>query len=454
MKSRYNPNLYDKITLGAGMLLRLIYVSFSTIYDRQHDIGMIKLSAGHPVTGGHLGYIQYIYENLRIPDVDPTGVYQFHHPPLHHFISALWMHLVSLFTNRYDVIEESMQVVPFVCSLITLVVIYFLLRELEIPSFPRSFVMLFMSVQPGLIILSGSVNNDCMGLMFTVLIIYYTVLWSKNPSLKNILLLAIFMGAGISTKQNVAQMAFPVALVFIYKFFKSEGEDELQTKNLIGEYLLFGVVSIPLGMWFYIRNLIKFNTSLLWVYELPEDSWQYTGNVPLVNRFLWPNVSEMIDNVKHFRIGCGYNVWMQIMRTSVLGEWDMADAPRIVKIIAVILMLSGAFLGVVSLICFVRALILKRTTESLKVNTESKILLVSGYVITMMLYFIFVYRYPQQCSMDFRYITVVLVFLMIGFALDLSEIKNEIIKYIFKLSLGAYVVASLLMLSVWCFTMN
>ena len=34
-------------------------VFFSTSYDRQYDIGMIDLDAGHTVTGGHLAYIQY-----------------------------------------------------------------------------------------------------------------------------------------------------------------------------------------------------------------------------------------------------------------------------------------------------------------------------------------------------------------------------------------------------------
>ena len=51
------------VILAAGCMLRLFYVLFSTIYDRQYDIGMIDLDAGHTVTGGHLAYIQYLYEN-------------------------------------------------------------------------------------------------------------------------------------------------------------------------------------------------------------------------------------------------------------------------------------------------------------------------------------------------------------------------------------------------------
>lgn len=84
---------------------------------------------------------------------------------------------------------------------------------------------------------------------------------------------------------------------------------------------------------------------LVWIYTLPEDSWQYTGNVPVLNRFLFPVPSEMLDNLRQFKLGCGYNVWMQIIRTSVLGEWDMADVGRSVKVLAVLLMLVGAAAG-------------------------------------------------------------------------------------------------------------
>ena len=69
---------------------------------------------------GHLGYIQHLYQNITLPDVDPTTVYQFHHPPLHHYTCVLCMKIVSLFTDNLDVIEEAIQVVPFVCSLVIL----------------------------------------------------------------------------------------------------------------------------------------------------------------------------------------------------------------------------------------------------------------------------------------------------------------------------------------------
>ena len=88
------------IVMIAGALLRLFYVAFSTIYDRQYDIGQIDLDAGQTVSGGHLAYIQYIYHN-GLPDFDPTAVYQFHHPPLHHCLSQLVPHLPPQYHSSY-----------------------------------------------------------------------------------------------------------------------------------------------------------------------------------------------------------------------------------------------------------------------------------------------------------------------------------------------------------------
>lgn len=192
------------VILAAGCMLRLFYVLFSTIYDRQYDIGMIDLDAGHTVTGGHLAYIQYLYENWKLPDFDPTTVYQFNHPPLHHYLCALWMKLCSLFISNTDVLEESIQMVPFVCSLL---ILWFLLRlaeQFDLTEKAKRFVLLLFCFHPALVLLSGSVNNDCMSLMFTVMCVYYTILWSRFPTAHNILKLAVSIALGMLTKQSVA----------------------------------------------------------------------------------------------------------------------------------------------------------------------------------------------------------------------------------------------------------
>lgn len=445
--NRDNPG--GLLIVAAGVLLRLVYVLGSTIYDRQYDIGMIDLDAGHTVSGGHLAYIQYLYENMRLPDMDPTTVYQFHHPPVHHFISALWLRLISLFTANTDVIEEAVQVVPFVCSLVMIYATVQILKRFELSKTAYNFALAVICFHPSLILISGSVNNDCMALMFSFLCILATMRWIDKQSVRNIVFMALWLGLGISTKQNVAELAFVIAIIFVVVLTKTVKSGS-GLKQLIVQYLIFGIISVPLGMWFYIRNLVKYNVSILWVYELPADSWQYTGNIPVINRFLWPIPSEMLDNLKNFKIGCGYNVWMQLMRTSVLGEWDMASVGKAVKLVAVALMLAGAFLAVVAAVFFVKAFVCKSADKEKVINPMYRLLFVGGYAVTMLFYFGFAYRYPQQCSMHFRYIEITLLLQAAGLAVTFDSLKNKKIRVFLWLCLAAFAVLSMAMCAVWC----
>ena len=179
--------------------------------------------------------------------------------------------------------------------------------------------------------------------------------------------------------------------------------------KVIGPYAAFLAVGLPLSLWFYVRNLVRWHVPLLWVYTLPDDSWQYVGGVPLVNRFLWPVPSEFLGNLRHFTIGCGYNVWLEIIRTSMLGEWDMAGVGRPVKMLAVLLMLVGTLLGLLCTIDLGAACSGGHGREKGFLFPEDRLLLGLTWLITMVCYLKFVYDYPQQCSMNFRYIAVVLV---------------------------------------------
>lgn len=437
--------------LAAGALLRLFYVCFSTIYDRQYDIGLIDLDAGHTVTGGHLAYIQYLFENWHMPDFNPTSVYQFHHPPLHHFLCAVWMKGCSLFIRDTDLLEESIQAVPFIASLLILWVLLRLLKQSGLGEKAVRFLMALFAFHPALVLLSGSVNNDCLALLFTLLCIYYAVEWGRRPGFGSILKLALFLGLGMMTKQNVAELAFPIGLLFLWVLWNAvrrEGWKGKTVRGLVGQFTVFGLVSIPLGMWFYVRNLLRYQVGFLWVYELPADSWQYTGNVPVINRFLWPVPGEMVDNLLHFRIGCGYNVWMQIIRTSVLGEWDMAGVGRAVKLLAVLLMLLGALLALAAFGAFVRVFLLGRKKD--RPDTPLRLIYTTGYLVTMAGYLLFAYRYPQECSMHFRYIEVTLLFPAVALGFWLQETDR---KWLWKAAwgvLGCFAACSLLMTGVWC----
>ena len=521
----------ERLILAAGFLLRFLYVLFSTIYERQYDIGAIDLTAEHTVSGGHLAYIQYLYQNGHLPDVDPTTVYQFHHPPFHYIVSAVWLRLASVFIREPRALEESLQVIPLICSLAVLTVLLKIVRQCGLRGRGGRIALSVFAFHPSLILLSGSVNNDGMGLLFTVLCIYEMIAWikawsqeaaynggsgqlagndktsGKRQSWKHIVLLAVYLGFGIMTKQSVAELAFPIGIIFAAEFFRTVYEEcraesrheepagqskpEMITNTvrggrfrstglLLAQYAIFLLISIPAAMWFYIRNYIRYRMPLVWVYTLPEDSWQYVGNVPVQYRFLMPKPSDLMDNIRHFQIGCGYNVWMQIFRTSVLGEWDMAGTAKWIKLLAVVLMLLGAVLGVTAFLCMIAVLFRvvfskEKAAEgsygSVKENIKEIrsmgrayvcrkiwVFLLLVYLVNMVFYLRFAYDYPQECSMNFRYITVTLV----TPALALGAVSGQpdcmwnsrlqsFISRAAGVLLALFCTASFLMTIVWCF---
>ena len=71
------------LILTAGFLLKLVYVLYTGIGTRQHDVHSFTDS-----TNGHAGYIRYLYTYGHLPDFDPRQEFQFYHPPLHHILST------------------------------------------------------------------------------------------------------------------------------------------------------------------------------------------------------------------------------------------------------------------------------------------------------------------------------------------------------------------------------
>lgn len=87
----------------------------------------------------------------------------------------------------------------------------------------------------------------------------------------------------------------------------------------------------------------------------------------------------------------------------------MADVGRPVKILAVLLMLSGALIGLLCTIDLGAACLGGSGRKKRFLSPEDRLLLGLTWLVTMVSYLKFVYDYPQQCSMNFRYIAVVLV---------------------------------------------
>lgn len=472
MKKRVTDNFKLNVIMITGVLLRLYYIlATPVIQSRQYDLGSAVPEEG--IFTGHLGYIFYLFTMKGLPDFDPREVYQFFHPPLHHTVSALWMGVVSLFTDNRDLWMEWLQVLPFLYSVLMLFVIRQICREFKLRGKALCFVMLVVSFHPSLIFMAGSINNDCLALLFQFATIWLALRWYRDRSLWNILGIALSISLGMLTKLSVGMFAIPVAFLFLYVLI-TEWQAAVKQNGSAGngmwsffpikrfwQYLVFGIVCVPIGLSWAVRCLLRFGMPLTYVNHLPAESWQYVGNYSLLERFFIPNPIAFLRNLAHGSLGFGENVWVQLFRTAALGECDLSTFPLWGKIVALLMITVAFVLAVWAFVLLIRVFVFGKQKDFPILDMGKRCFWLLGYAVLLISYLNFCYNFPHQCTMNFRYMvpTVLYPALAAGLAMqrtESSDLSGKTAAFGKKWctclqGLGtAYAIISVLTIIVWC----
>jgi 4-amino-4-deoxy-L-arabinose transferase-like glycosyltransferase len=116
---------------------------------------------------------------------------------------------------------------------------------------------------PGFTLIASSVNNDILSVMLSLLSLYFALVWYKKPSLKTIVFTGIAIGLAMMSKLSAGFMAFPVGFLFLLGFIKSKTK-----KDIFKEFVVFALITFPLGLWFPVRNYIRWGVPFTFVHEL------------------------------------------------------------------------------------------------------------------------------------------------------------------------------------------
>ena len=404
------------LMFSAGFAVRLNYVLITSVTARvrQHDV--------FPFGGtkGHSAYIEYFYNHgFTLPKSDPIARAQFYHPPLHHFLAALWMRLLTTFGMSYERAVASLPFLTLIYSMIALVVCERILDRLNLRGFSKIAPLAIMTFHPTAILLSGSINNDNLATLFTLLALYAAINWYYSPSTKNIIPVAAAIGLGMSVKLSAALIAPPIAMLFLIYLIT-----EKKRLPVIKQYAVFSCVCFPLGLWYYIRNAVKFDIAINFVPMLPETSEQYIGNYSAAER-LFGFSNHPFENVFLNRIATGadfyeYNPFVAIIKTSVFGEYNFVKYYSGITPYCRVLLVLNIIMIAISLIAGVYFLF--RKTD--KVDGVLRGFLIFYYALMMLFYFKFIFDYPHNCSMDFRYLVMTFIIgsVVIGVSIDQAEI--------------------------------
>jgi len=428
-----NDKYFLLFVMVFSLLVRLYYICSISVFDMQHDVGT-------PDTYyGHLGYISYYMQNFHLPDFDVREAFQFWHPPLHHWISAAFLAIIwKVFPDMHGNYEP-LQLLPLLYITLCIWIVWKLLNLWNFKGASLYLPFLIIAFHPTFIILSGSVNNDALCFLFTILSIYLSLLWYRSPSIKLIIACALSIGLGMSSKGTAAIAAFPMAFIFLVGLFKYK-------MKVFGQLILFGIISLPLGMWWYIRNYILFDVPINYIYRTSTDAIGYLGNVPTwkrvfdfdIRRFSFQNIYVQFEG-RFTEV----NPITALLKSAVYGQ-SWFNYNIYIRIVAYPLVFIWTVFTTLSL--YALPGLLKKSKEFLISNISIIIL----FVVQFISYYTFCIEYPYVWTMDIRYALPILL----CHCLWLSAFTHEhptwekVIKYFTY----AFVVITLLVFFLFTFT--
>lgn len=368
---------------ASGLVLRIGYMLYTPYTLRGHDVGELT---GYQ----NAGYIATIFLHGRLPS---TNIGLFYHPPVAFFLDAVVMKAYAFLTPGRDIAYwmEAAKLVPAFASCAVLVVCCRLFQELGLPRRAMLFAMAILAFHPTFFILSASINNDMLMVFWVAVSLLYTVKWYKNQTVCNILILAVAIALAITTKASGALVALLAAVIFLLALRQKQPLG--YRRKLFGQFVLFAVVCLPLGLWYAVRNWLLFGQSFSYVLPMSTKSTLYIGGHSLVSRFLSFPIGELFTNFFCNPYG-DYHLWIYLVKCSVFGEFSFDSGYWF----AAPLLVFNLILIVLSLIAMVWVLFAKDMPRF------PKWILGGLWLLQMGSFLLFNLKYPFGCTMDFRYI--------------------------------------------------
>lgn len=374
------------IFIAVGFILRIGYMLYTPFYVRSHDLGDIT-----PDGYGHAAYILKLMINHRLPE---TNWIQFYHPPLYHFLSACLCSFVNgiMGWETYEEVLEIAKIVSCVASCFSLMLLPKLCKELNMNERASALATAVIAVFPNCFLLAGRVNNDSLVIYFMILAILYTLRWFKDQSWGNTIVLALAFGLGMMTKSSCGTIALFTGPIMLYVFIK-----KLLAKDwmkIFGKLCTFAAITFPLGLWYTVRNYIKFDQPFGYVVDIGKESKIYTGDVAFFDRFIQFPLAKLWNPIYAYPWE-DYNISMYTIKSSMFGEFEY----KIAEIVPKGLLLMNLVLILLSLGAMIYLLVKRKELNCM--------LRIGMPLLWLLIYGSFLYfnvQYPYGCTMDFRYI--------------------------------------------------
>lgn len=386
-KRTQNAESTIKMIMIGGMIMRIGYMIYTDCNVRAHDLWEIDVNST-----GHAGYLLRLIENHRLPESNYLQLYQ---QPFYYLISScfsIFINFILRCKEPYYLVDAA-KTVSCAASCISLLVCRKLFEECGLKAEEIKNAMLLTAFLPVFYLTGGRVGPNALAAMFMLLAFLYTMRWIKQPDWKNTIILAVVYGLGVMTKISSGVIAIMTALTFIKKLFCRSGSKEKAVLML--KYVVFGMISLPLGLWYSVRNYILFHQSLNYVLPQGKSSTLYTGMHSVAERLFGIDFANLIYS-PYTNVFEDYNAPVYYVKSSLFGEFTY----QVPGFIPVLLLLCAVLLSAAVFAAIVWQIVKNRADKA-------------GNLVAMMFLLFygnmlwFYLQYPHGCSMDFRYMTFI-----------------------------------------------
>lgn len=383
-----------------GIVMRMGYMLYTGCELRGHDLGEISAD-GY----GHAAYLLKLLEKGRLPESNAGQLYQ---QPFFYLAGTLISRCVNGTmggsTPYYFV--DAAKIVSCFASCMTLLAAERVCSLFQLEEKGKLLAVSLIAFLPDMYLTGGRVGCDACHTLFCLLAFYYTCRWYQEQSWKNIILLALIYGFGMMNRTSMGVMALFTAVIFLLLLWRVENQKELAVQ--LGKYAVSALISLPLGLWYAVRNAMLFGQSPAYVPDLTSVPEIFCGDYSLVQRYVFWDIRNLFST-PYANPWEDYNLPVYLIKTALFGEFTY----EINDWFPALLLFSGVVLVFFTLISLC-TIIKNRKKEGFFLWTAAAFLLVYASMIG------FTHKHPYGCSMDFRYVVILGVFaaIMLGRYLD------------------------------------
>jgi len=391
-----------------SFFIKADYIIYTPTWIRQHDV------IGFGADEGQAALIEFFYDKMRLIDFDPRTKWGFFQPPLHHMIAGLWLRMQviigRLFSWSYDHACENIQILTLIYSLLIIYFAYKIMKRIGLNDRVTAIALLMVALHPSFIFMSGSINNDILCILLQIVCIYFFTGWMQEVKNADMLLAALFMGLSMMAKLSAVLLVPALGIALLYRLFAAVKRKE-KLKKLLLQYAAFGLISVPIGIWSPVRNLVKFGVPLSYTPKVGEG----IENVSILERIFYPG-SERTPFICLVGNGHAYdefNVPLALLKTSLFGEADFSVTSPVSALCGWALLMLGAAIALITIVSMFlsvfRAIKEIKNTRSVSIGNEIT-LLAFIYIMTSIAFIVrLCFTIPNFSSQDFRYIAHIII---------------------------------------------